>query len=208
MDVNCQKCSRRIDSDQINVQKDTAYCDRCGKLFALSSLLHSSVNSDFDINEKVRGTLFTTRGGDWVVEASHRSLMALFFVPFTLVWSGGSLGGIYGSQLLSGQFNLEQSLFGIPFLIGSVVLIALCLMSLFGRTVVSSERGKGLVFMGVGPLGWYRRFDWADISRVEEVIRHQNSHLVLEGKKRLGFGWGLTSGKRYFVANAIRSRLH
>lgn len=133
--------------------------------------------------------------------------MALFLVPFTFVWAGGSLSGIYGTQLLTGEFNAEQSLFGIPFLIGSIVLISITLMSLFGRTHVSNENGKALVFIGIGPIGWYRRFDWKNIDRVVESESRQYKHISLEGSKRLNLGWGLSSEKRYFMSNFLKTKL-
>jgi len=45
-------------------------------------------------------------------------------IPHVVVTSK-SLGGIYGSQIMKGKFVLGQSLFGIPFLLGTLV---------FGRT--------------------------------------------------------------------------
>ena len=36
---------------------------------------------------------------------STRSCIAFFLVPFTLFWAGGSLGGIYGTQIAKGEFN-------------------------------------------------------------------------------------------------------
>ena len=48
--------------------------------------------------------------------ATTRSPIAFFLVPFMCVWSGGSLGGVYGSQVLNGEFDLGISLFGIPFI--------------------------------------------------------------------------------------------
>ncbi|OZG70356.1 hypothetical protein BTA51_26300 [Hahella sp. CCB-MM4] len=133
--------------------------------------------------------------------------MALFFVPFTLVWAGGSLSGIYGSQLVSGKFDPVLSIFGLPFLFGSIVLITLCLMSLFGRTLVSVENGKALVFIGIGSIGWYRRFDWRTIDRVTENSSGQYKYISLEGSKRLNLGWGLSSKKQYYIANYLRAKL-
>ena len=134
------------------------------------------------------------------MEASYRSYMAIFLVPFTAVWAGGSLSGIYGSQIIKGEFNLGTSLFGLPFLIGSIVLITVCLLSVFGRTVISSDNGEALVFIGIGSIGWYRRFLWREIDKVVEINTMQNSYLALEGSRRITFGWGLSSKKRFWLA--------
>ncbi len=207
MEVSCTKCNRKIEAENINVAKDTAFCTSCESLTSLSTLLESIPSKNFDAHTPVRGTSVDDRGYNWAVSGSHRSLMAIFFVPFTAVWAGGSLSGIYGSQIVSGDFDLGQSLFGLPFLIGSVVLITLCLMSLFGRTLVSVENGKALIFIGIGSIGWYRRFDWRLVDRVTENTSGQYKHISLEGSKRLNIGWGLSAKKQYYIANFLRTKL-
>jgi len=207
MEVSCSSCRRKIDSENINVSKDTAYCQSCESLTSLSSLLESTPNSNFDTTQSVKGVQVTDNGYKWSIEASNRSFMALFLVPFTLVWAGGSLSGIYGTQLANGEFDLEQSLFGLPFLIGSIVLISITLMSLCGRTYVSNENGKALVFIGIGSIGWYRRFDWKNIDRVTESRSRQHKHMSLEGNKRLNLGWGLSSEKLYYMSNFLKIKL-
>lgn len=207
MQVICGKCSRKIESSNINVAKDTAYCGHCENLTTLSSLLNATVSSNFDIYDEVKGTQFVDHGFDWSVEAKHRSLFALFLIPFTAVWAGGSLSGIYGTQIVEGEFDLQASLFGIPFLIGSIVLISICLMSVFGRTYVANQNGRALIFIGVGSLGWYRRFEWSTIDRVVEKSGGRQNHIVLEGSRRLGLGWGLNSKQQYYLANVLRAKL-
>jgi hypothetical protein len=213
MDVLCLTCKRKIEAANINVAKDTAYCISCESLTELSSLLQSETSKSFDKNSSVPGTAFTDEGYRWRVEASHRSGMALFYIPFTCVWAGGSLFGIYGQQIINAEFDLHQSLFGIPFLLGSILLIALSLMSVFGRTLVSVENDRTLLFVGIGAIGWYRRFDWTSIDRIIETTATSNrsngqSHYIsLEGKTRINLGWGLSSSKLYFVANILRSKL-
>ena len=94
---------------------------------------------------------------------STRSCIAIFLVPFTLVWAGGSLGGIYGMQIAKGEFNWMMSLFGLPFLVGSCFLIALTVMSVAGRTVVELAGGKFSI--RTGALGLYRTQSapWHDV---------------------------------------------
>ncbi|MBO9492341.1 hypothetical protein J7384_18410 [Endozoicomonas sp. G2_1] len=207
MEVNCSNCRIKIDSNNINVSKDTAYCDSCESLTSLSSLLESTPSSTFDTAQPVKGVQVLDNGYKWSIEASNRSLMAIFLVPFTLVWAGGSLSNIYGTQLLNSEFDPVQSLFGLPFLIGSIVLTSITLMSLFGRTYVSNDNGKALVFIGIGSIGWYRRFDWINIDRVTESESSQNKHISLEGSKRLNLGWGLSSEKLYYMSNFLKMKL-
>jgi len=177
MEVQCNKCKRVISNENINISKDTAHCDSCGELISLSSLINNAIDSKFNIEDPVKGTNYSEKIGTWKIEASHRTLYALFIVPFTCVWAGGSLTGIYGTQLMSGNFKLVESLFGIPFLLGSIILISISLLSLFGRTIISDENGKALIFIGVGPIGWYRRFEWSSISNVIEKQSNQYKHI-------------------------------
>jgi hypothetical protein len=110
---------------------------------------------------------------------STRSCIAIFLVPFTLVWAGGSLGGIYGTQIAKGEFNWMMSLFGLPFLVGSVALIGLTVMSVCGRTVVELAGGKFSI--RTGALGVYRTRSaaWHDVRscRLTEATRRgRNSY--------------------------------
>ncbi|MEY3448448.1 MAG: hypothetical protein RL749_64 [Verrucomicrobiota bacterium] len=110
---------------------------------------------------------------------STRSCIAIFLVPFTLVWAGGSLGGIYGTQIAKGEFNWMMSLFGLPFLVGSCFLIALTVMSVAGRTIVELAGGKFSI--RTGALGVYRTQSapWPDVRscRLTEATRRgRNSY--------------------------------
>lgn len=210
MEVICQQCQKKIAAKNVNVATDTAFCDACETLTRLSDLIPSGAPKSSKPLAQVSGVHVEDKGYKWSVEARHRSLMALFLVPFTLVWAGGSLSGIYGSQIVSGEFELEQSLFGIPFILGSIVLITLSLMSLYGKTRVSCHNGKATVFIGIGAIGWTRNFGWSDIERVVETgsnYNNQQKHIALEGSKRIGLGWGLSSERLYFLKNFLETKL-
>ena len=147
MEVICATCKSVINSENINVAKDTAYCTQCDNLHNLSSLASTSPNSEpnstdrfssndskpkvkFDPYKKVDGLKVDDKSYMWSIDVSHRSKKAFFLIPFTCIWAGGSLYSIYGQQYLSGQYDLVASLFGLPFLLGSFFLIGLCFMTL------------------------------------------------------------------------------
>jgi hypothetical protein len=56
------------------------------------------------------------------IEITYRRLspVVLFLIPFTALWSGVSMWGIYGRQLVQGKFDPAHSLFGLPFLLGTM----------------------------------------------------------------------------------------
>jgi hypothetical protein len=147
--------------------------------------------------------------GTVIVGATTRSPAAFFIVPFMCVWSGFSLGGIYVTQIISGKFDLVSSLFGIPFLIGTIIFGTLALMTVCGKVEVTIGRNSS-VFIGIGSLGWSRRFDWLTIKSIrEEVTKTQypgssGAAIVLEGARRLKFGGGLNEERRYFILSALK----
>ncbi|HYL81949.1 MAG TPA: hypothetical protein VEU07_14115 [Candidatus Acidoferrum sp.] len=213
MAVICPTCARELPLADINIQADTALCRICGNLFAPSALTRGESIAKADLRQPPPGVSVERVGGETVISASTRSPLAFFFVPFMLVWSGGSLGGIYGSQIYRGVFDPVLSLFGIPFLLGSVFLGSYALMTLLGRVVVRISGGEGAIFTGIGPLGFQKRFRLADIARVEERFSrfrsgNQNLHAIaLEGKQRMVFGSLLNDERRYFVLSALRQTL-
>ena len=214
MKISCPSCSKLIPPSGLNVKKDVALCAGCNEAFSISELVASGQDAEgFDFSDPPRGVWFDETYDGWTIGATTRSVMAFFLVPFMCVWSGFSIGGIYGQQIVDGEFNLSTSLFGIPFLIGTIVLGSVALMTVCGKVTVTIEKGEGRVFTGVGPIGWSRRFDWASIKRVEEdhmSTQHAGSQgmvICLVGTKKLKFGSMLTEDRRDFLLQALRKLL-
>lgn len=216
MKASCPTCSGLLTASNINIATDVAACPHCGDIFAASSLVSSSARrkvANFNKHQPPKGVSFHDSTFGWQITASTRSPIAFFLVPFMLVWSGFSLGGIYGSQFFSGEFSLLLSLFGIPFFLGSLLLGSLVIMAICGKIVITVERNQGRVFTGVGPIGWTRNFDWGSITAIEETATRNHSsesnrfHIALIGQQRLKFGSGLSDEKRYYIAQALRQLL-
>jgi len=227
MKISCPKCRAEIATSDINVGTDVALCRVCGNTFRLSEVLSngnpilSSLLSSFappsgpvDLNSPPAGAWYEPAGDGFTAGATTRSWLALFLVPFTCVWAGGSMFGIYGTQIIKGHFSLAPSLFGIPFLIGSIFLVSVCAMSVAGRVTVSVHGDRLAVFTGVGPFGLTRianlsefksaREDWGfgsmNSNRQSRVIR-------LEGSRAMAFGSALNTERRYFLLAAVQSAL-
>ncbi len=214
MKVSCPTCKTVLGASALNVATDVAACPNCNEVFAISSILSAGHDiDDFDIHQPPSGASFHDTETGWQITASTRSSIAFFLVPFMCVWSGFSLGGIYGSQIVSGKFDLTASLFGIPFVLGTFLLGSIAAMSVFGRLVVSTDRNDGRVFAGVGPFGWTRRFDWMSITAVEEDhlgYHHPGSNgraISLIGQSRLKCGSMLTDARRFYVLKSLRKLL-
>lgn len=214
MDSVCPLCRSAIAIDDINVATDVALCRRCGKAFSFSELLSGSARAAPDLTTPPNGAWFEQLADGFRIGATTRSWMALFLVPFACVWSGMSLGGLYGKQISSGRFDPTSSLFGVPFLIGTIFLVGYCAMTIAGKVELSQRGGNLSVFTGVGRFGWTRRYIWSDFSSAREDSRRngfnwnrQGVVIVLEGRQRATFGTMLSEERRYFLLGALRQML-
>jgi hypothetical protein len=197
--------------DDLNVAADVAVCRHCEEAFALSGLVDAVAEPDaVDVRQPPVGAWFRELKNGFEVGATTRSWQAFLLVPFTAVWSGGSMAGIYGTQIAKGQFNLVFSLFGLPFLAGTIFLVSTCLLMICGRVVVSVQDNRGEVFVGVGPLGRRRRFAWDEVRTIsEEYSRYRSGSwqqgIALAGKGRILFGTPLSDARRYFIMHALKA---
>jgi hypothetical protein len=194
------------------VATDVARCSGCDEVYTLSSLVQAGESGPFDPNDAPPGAWFRSEFNGFRVGASTRSPIAFFLVPFMCVWSGFSLGGIYGTQFVQGRFNLLSSLFGIPFVLGTLFLGAMALMAVCGKVVVNVSESEGAVFTGIGSLGWQRSFNPTELTavRVERYVSGRNQQvmtIVLDGPHKLRFGRGLSEARRDFIANVLRQEL-
>jgi hypothetical protein len=153
------------------------------------------------------------------VVLSTASWSALIIWPFMLVWAGGSLGGIYGGQIKSGEFNWLLSLFGLPFLAGSVILFGVAFMSTFGRVTVESGQ-DGVLRIRKGGLGiyWTKSAAWMDVVSaevVEETRRRKGSYttsyacvLKLRQGDPLKIGTGADREQAAWLARYLAGRIY
>ena len=130
--------------------------------------------------------------------------LAFAYVPFVCALVV-SLGWIYGTQIAAGEFHLGRSLSGIPLILVCAVFWVIALMAVCGKVVVTVNGNEGTIFVGIGPLGWTRSFDWSAVTviRQEGACLHylgaDNGGILLKGTTRLSFGTNLTEKRRYFL---------
>ncbi|MBO4512228.1 MAG: hypothetical protein J5746_05650 [Victivallales bacterium] len=143
MKVLCPKCGSEVAPDNVNVAKDTGYCESCKELFSLSELQHSG-NTEEQHGEDMQllqqeppsGVELMRSTRETIVLARHSRLHLLFIVPFTAFWGGGSMFAIYGTQIIKHQFDLKASLFGLPFLFGTIFLLFLIIYPLLSWVMI------------------------------------------------------------------------
>jgi hypothetical protein len=166
MDFHCPECGLPIAVADLAPAQGVAVCRFCEKPHPLAACQEALPFERRNITPErslPKGVQLDETMDGFRLTLSTRSWIALFLVPFTLLWAGGSLGGIYGTQIAKGEFNLVMSLFGLPFLAGSVLLIALTVMTVWGRCVVELAGGKFSI--RTGALGVYRTQSaaWDDV---------------------------------------------
>ncbi|MCK5529403.1 MAG: hypothetical protein KAI74_06940 [Kiritimatiellae bacterium] len=210
-EYKCPTCRSTISVDDINVSSDIALCRSCGNSYAFSLINSSADISEDTLNSVPRGIKLKQSFNGGVNIVYHRLSPAVFFlIPFTALWSGLSMTGIYGTQIKKGTFNLAESLFGLPFLIGTIVLLSIILFCLFGKVVVSLNQGVGSVFTGVGTLGWTRHFSYDKhtlVSLKRTNVRVNNVQQVgisiTNDSSKLIFGTMLKKDAKEFIAASI-----
>lgn len=205
----CPQCAGEIPMADINVATDVALCRRCGKATPFS-LLSGIPELDFaQLDAPMKGVTVTESmiGGTELVYRRF-SNQVFFLVPFTAVWGGISLGLIYGSQIAKGKFDLGDSLFGLPFALGTLAMILWIVFLIFGKHRLRLDRGQGEFFSGVGPVGRTKRFTYGPETVVSlELIKFevngvkQRAISVRTGDDSVKFGALLRDdAKRYFAA--------
>jgi len=209
----CPGCGHTIPLEDINVAKDLALCRSCGKTWTFSLVNATKELKNISPDNPPRGVrVETDYEGATKITYKRASPIAFFFVIFTAIWGGGSMFGIYGSQLRKGHFSLSESLFGLPFLAGTIILCSLTAFFLFGRWEVKVRGRDGSVFVGVGPLGWRRQFTCGPDTRVSlemssfRVNNQQQEAIILQQgvEKIISFGAAISDRDvKLFIAAAL-----
>jgi hypothetical protein len=212
MKITCPKCQRAIPTEDVNVGTDIALCRQCDETFSFAELLGQHEDPTVDLTRPPKGVWFRQDMHGFELGCTTRSPMAFILVPFMCVWSGFSLGGIYGTQIYSHTFNWGVTLFGIPFIAFSILFWSFALMAVCGKIVVSVKEDQGKVFTGVGPVGWSRKFKWSGVREVRESLKTSGKGdryptIMLQGETRLSFGDGIHENRRYFMLRALRMLL-
>jgi hypothetical protein len=239
----CSKCGRAIPSEDINVANDIAYCRACNLSHQLSALTAGrELDSDIDLNNPPSGAWYRSDGAGPVIGATHRSIgTAIGALAFGLFWNGitsvfvlvalGSTLRHLGLHLpewfpapdmngspMSVGMTIFLWIFLTPFIAIGLVMIGAFFSALGGRTEVRVNNAQGVVFTGVGALGYRRRFDASGVKEVridDRQWRDSRGHsrhktcILIETRegKQVKLGSMLTPERRKFVAGALRKVL-
>ncbi|CAG1010798.1 hypothetical protein PHYC_03931 [Phycisphaerales bacterium] len=236
--IACPVCGAKVGVENINIREGVALCPSCGRLTRLGELAEDPALIGVAEGEPPRGCWIRDDGVETRVGASSRSvggfLGALFFTVF---WNG--IVGIFVLVAAAGTWqhlvgplpawvpgmakggNAPMSLgmvvflwvFLTPFITVGLVMAGVTLVSLAGKVELRLRQAEGSVFVGVGSLGWRRRFDAGAVKRVHlnQTLWKQNDQskevVVIEAERRVAFGSMLTDERRRWLAAAAAKLL-
>jgi hypothetical protein len=238
----CPRCKGMIPSEDINVAKDIAYCRNCNLAQSLSALTSGAVvDDDVDLNQAPAGAWFRRDPDGMTVGATNRSLGGAFgLLFFSLFWNG--IVSIFVLLALSATlhqlgiaipswfpafaaksnsqpwgFIIFLWLFLTPFIAIGLLVFGCFLNCLAGRAEVRIQNGHADLISGIGPFGFHKRFEVADVRnvRIEEQPWRERSgntrpsiRIIIETTSQtLQFGSMFTYERRKFVAAALKKEL-
>lgn len=241
MTPSCPKCKRPIPDADVNVATDIAFCRPCNVAHQLSSLVHGvALDTGIDFDKPPEGAWYSSTALGTVVGAIQRSLGTAFAtLLFGLFWNGILSDFIFlavSATLSHFDFNAPSWfpepkmnggpigvgmtiflwLFLTPFILIGLVMIGAFLSAAGGKTEVRINSLEGVVFSGIGLLGFRRRFRPDQVKDVRiERTRNGNEdsskrNILIElhdEKKPLTFGSALREDRMIFVASAVRKAL-
>lgn len=239
----CSQCKRVIPETDINVAQDVAYCRACNLANKLSDLVHGNeLTATINLQNPPAGAWYQTEAGEISIGATHRSWgSALGMLAISLFWNGivsvfvllalsATLHNLHvnvpdwfpapkmnGGGIGVGM-NIFLWLFLTPFIVIGTGMILGFFSSLIGRTEITISSSECLVFVGIGSLGWKRRFNPRSVTEVrindttwrDSDGDRQNKVRVLittSDGKAIEFGSLLTTERRNFIAGALRKVL-
>ena len=209
----CPNCEKELPLDDVNMAQDMALCRACGYRGAFLGAMSVPQMTDEEMARPPKRVSLQREFGDALtITCRPKKTALLFLVPFTALWSGVSMTGIYIVPLATGQFDWKMGLFGLPFLIGTLGFLFAILYTLFGATKVTLAKGRVQVFMGVFGLGRTREMECGKGTKVTieksgyRVNNVPQPEVVLtSGETKFKFGaMGLSNEVQTYVAAVLR----
>lgn len=199
-EYSCPDCRTVIAHDDMNIKEGVAVCSRCGKISKLIDLVEEFDSADYSrlLYEKPPRGIKLVRDkmnpmGELTLIYKRINPAVLFLIPFTAIWSGFSMFGIYiGPFLKDDKIPLEQALMGIPFAIGTIILLVSIFSMLFGKRILTLSNGKGTYAFKVFGIGRTKHFELNRSTRIENSETNYQVHnntlpqiTIINGSKRV-----------------------
>ena len=219
-EYSCPDCRTVIAQDDMNIKEGVAVCSRCGKISKLIDLVEEFDSAGYSrlLYEKPPRGIKLVRDkmnpiGEVTLIYRRINPAVLFLIPFTAVWSGFSMTAIYIAPLLNeGTIPIEQALLGIPFLLGTILLLCTICTMLFGKKILTLSNGKGTYDFKVFGIGRTKHFELNRSTRIENTeTNYQVNHntqpqiTITNGSKRVNMFAGLRYDAMDYIIALLRS---
>lgn len=219
-EYSCPNCRTVIAHDDMNIKEGVGVCSRCGKISKLIDLVEEFDSADYSrlLYEKPPRGIKLVRDkmnpiGEVTLIYRRINPAVLFLIPFTAIWSGFSMTAIYIAPLLNeGTIPKVQALFGIPFLLGTILLLCTICSMLFGKKILTLSNGKGTYAFKVFGIGRTKHFELNRSTRIENTeTNYQVNHNTLpqititNGSKRVNMFAGLRYDAIDYIIALLRS---
>ncbi len=219
-EYSCPNCRTIIAHDDMNIKEGVGVCSRCGKISKLIDLVEEFDSADYSrlLYEKPPRGIKLVRDkmnpmGEVTLTYRRINPAVLFLIPFTAIWSGFSMTAIYIAPLLNeGTIPIEQALLGIPFLLGTILLLCTICTMLFGKKILTLSNGKGTYAFKVFGIGRTKHFELNRSTRIENTeTNYQVNHNTLpqititNGSKRVNMFAGLRYDAIDYIIALLRS---
>lgn len=215
--IRCPQCRTEIGTNDFNVATDRAFCRLCNADYRYGELATTVwPDKQFDVDARPTHVQLVDDGFQQTLVYHRISRLIFFFIPFTALWSGLSVGGLYVYPWLAGKpIDREQALFGIPFVIGTIVLLAAMLYMLFGKTTIRLQGPESWVLTGIGPIGRRQSFDAGQVESVRIVNSDASQNgkqltcleLQMRSRGAVRFGMFMTDESKRYVADYLARQL-
>lgn len=217
-------------------------CGKLSRLMDLATPVEEAAAADAASGTPPSGCRIEDRGTEVTLSASTRSLAAGgFFLFFAVFWNSivsvflaGLVAGLWAhfvgpvptwfpAPATTGPGNaslvtlgglLFGCLFLTPFVLVGIGVAIAALLGLFGHQSVRLRGPEGVLFTGIGPVGWRRRFDASQVKAVRFVESRTESNgqrqklIAIEGEtKTVKFGSMLTDQRRIWLGGALQAVL-
>ncbi len=137
-----------------------------------------------------------------------------FLIPFFAIWSGGSMYGIYVKPILENRLELSGTLFGIPFLLGTLVMLFIILFLLFGHFKLCIHNQESYLGCFVFGINQKKIFDSKKISTImlqdssysKNKIRQKEIVIKFKDGEELKFGAMLKDESKNKIAEFLATK--
>ncbi len=226
IEVVCPECHQPISLEDIQPAANLAICRSCNLTHRLSGIVAGSELDDVSLDQKPRRLTIQNEMDGLRIVYKHIPGMFWFMLPFTCVWSGGSMWGIYLEPIFVDGKTLETStlLMGLPFVMGSIVLIGVLLCMSCGQRVVrirstDPREGECTYFYGVGSIGFTKRIAYRSETDVllecggcsvnhrpvEDIVIRNDAGK--DEKQEIRFGAFMPDKAKHYLAALIRTTI-